>query len=169
MSTDNAGQLTEARDVSEFAHEVDGAGEWMKKRDLVGKGPFNVIAGNERTVPKYQGKPGETTQEVVLTVQFLGGSAETNDLRGATVNTSLEADDSRRRVLTALTKYGPHGPYWMHCVEREGKNPYYRLSTKETLTQAEQDESPALPFDAPVAPTKGKPAAKSAPARGGKR
>lgn len=148
----NAEYLTEAKNVADFAHEVEGAGEWMKKRDLVGKGPFNIIAGNSRVVPKYQGKAGETINEIVFTVQFLGGSAETNDLAGCTVNTSMEADASRSRVLAALEKHGPHGPYWMECVTREGKNPYYRLTVKDPAqidALADDDDEP-LPFDEPV-------------------
>lgn len=153
-TTNNAEYLTEAKNVADFAHEVEGAGEWMKKRDLVGKGPFNIIGGNLRTVPKYQGKPGETTEEIVFMVQFLGGSAETNDLAGCTVNTSMEADGSRSRVLTALEKHGPHGPYWMERVQREGKNPYYRLTVSDPaqIDALAGDDDEPLPFDEPVKP-----------------
>lgn len=141
---DNREYLVPARNVSEFSHEIEGAGEWMKKRDLVGKGPFNVLAGNERDA-EYQSKK---FREVVLTVQFLTG-----DIAGCQVNTSMEADDARRRVLTAVEKHGPHGPYWMERVEREGKNPYYRLTTRDPQ-QTEllaEDNDEQLPFDAPVA------------------
>jgi hypothetical protein len=147
MSSTNAPAHTEylvpARDVSEFSHEVEGSGEWMKKRDLVGKGPFNILAGNERDA-EYQTKK---FREVVFTVQFLTG-----DIAGCQVNTSMEADDARRRVLTAVGKHGPHGPYWMERVEREGKNPYYRLTTKDPM-QTEvlaDDADERLPFDEPA-------------------
>lgn len=122
-ASDSDDQLVQARNVAEFADEVNNANEWVKARALVGGHPFNIIAASERS-NTYKNK---TTQEFVFEIQWTAG-----DMRGARANMSLTVDQSRARIVAALRKHGPHGPYWMTKVKAKASdNVYYKMVTND--------------------------------------
>jgi hypothetical protein len=99
----DAGLLQPVRDVRDLADDL-AAGEWVKKADLVGMGPFNMVGASQR----QNNFKNKITDQYVFEIQFLGDAE--NDIRGTRALVSMEANMVREKYYRAVKKYGGVGP-----------------------------------------------------------